>query len=378
MSYSKFSVSRATVLVVDDTPSNLMLLNDLLKDEYTIKVANCGERALKIAQSDQPPDLILLDIMMPVMDGYDVCRQLKENEKTKNIPVIFVTAMSDISAETQGFELGAVDYITKPISPPIVLARVKTHLKLQMAYDELRRHQDHLEFERQFIEKIITRMRATKWFDTRHLRFLLDPVEKTAGDILLAAFRPDGAQHILLGDFTGHGLPAAIGGPLVSDIFYTMTKKGLSSKEIMAEINERLHEKTPTEMFMVACLLELDPSRTQLTVWNCSIPDILVYRDCELFMRISSGSLPMGVVPQFKNPNISLNVHPNDRIYAYSDGFIEERNTKGDMFGQTNLEQRITRMLQMNEPIQVIQATLMEYRTGHEQADDMTMVEVVC
>ncbi|MBF0160586.1 MAG: serine/threonine-protein phosphatase [Magnetococcales bacterium] len=194
----------------------------------------------------------------------------------------------------------------------------------------------------------------------------------------MSSFRPDGAQHVLLGDFTGHGLSAAIGGPLVSDIFYAMTRKGLPPNEIMAEINERLHEKTPTEMFMAACLLELDPSRTRLTVWNCTIPDVLVYRNSELFMRIPSVSLPMGVVRQYDVPGFSLNVQPSDRVYVYSDGFIEEHNATDVMFGQTNLEQSVARMLQMDEPLQVIQTMLMEYRSGHEQTDDMTMVEVVC
>ena len=128
---------RPTVLVVDDTPDNLVLMSGLLKDEYRVKVANSGERALKIAISEGAPDLILLDIMMPEMDGYEVCKRLKAYPATRRIPVIFLTAMAEVEDETRGLSLGAVDYITKPISPPIVLARVRTHLALKAAADFL-------------------------------------------------------------------------------------------------------------------------------------------------------------------------------------------------------------------------------------------------
>ncbi len=138
---------KRTVLVVDDTPDNLFLMKSLLQNIYKVKVASSGEQALHIAASDTPPDLILLDVMMPEMDGYEVCRRLKNDRLTLHIPVIFLTAKSAVEDEEQGLELGAVDYITKPISPPIVLARVKAHLALK-AMDEFLRDQNHfLELE---------------------------------------------------------------------------------------------------------------------------------------------------------------------------------------------------------------------------------------
>lgn len=138
---------RPTVLVVDDAPENISLMSSLLKADYRTKVATNGEKALQIAESSSPPDLILLDIMMPEMDGYEVCRRLKASEKTRDIPVIFLTAMTGAQDEQHGFELGAVDYITKPISPPIVMARVKTHLQLKTARDFLKDKGEYLEQE---------------------------------------------------------------------------------------------------------------------------------------------------------------------------------------------------------------------------------------
>jgi len=125
---------KQTVLVVDDTPENIDVLVGTLKHDYNVKAAINGEMALKIVQTT-PPDIILLDIMMPGIDGYEVCRRLKEDYTTRHIPIMFITAKIGVEDEIKGFELGAVDYITKPISPPIVKARVHTHLAL---YDQNR------------------------------------------------------------------------------------------------------------------------------------------------------------------------------------------------------------------------------------------------
>ncbi|MCX7149869.1 MAG: response regulator [Rhodocyclales bacterium] len=138
---------RATILVVDDTPDNLSVMSNLLMDRYRVKIANSGEKALQIAASDSPPDLILLDIMMPGMDGYEVCERLKHDPKTAGIPVIFLTAKAEATDEKKGLELGAVDYITKPISPPLVMARVKNHLALKATNDFLRDQNSFLEQE---------------------------------------------------------------------------------------------------------------------------------------------------------------------------------------------------------------------------------------
>lgn len=130
--------NKQTILVVDDTPENLALITNLLKDLYTVKIATSGKKALQIAFSAEPPDLVLLDIMMPEMDGYEVCRQLKSDSQTADIPVIFLTAKSEIDDELKGFDMGAVDYIMKPVSSPIVLARVRTHLRLKRVTDYLK------------------------------------------------------------------------------------------------------------------------------------------------------------------------------------------------------------------------------------------------
>ncbi len=127
---------KGTILIVDDDPMNINILSEILEDKHEILFATNGRDALRIAR-DETPDLIILDIIMPEMDGYEVCRQLKASPDVAEIPVIFVTGLSDIADETKGLKAGAVDYITKPISPPIVLMRVSNHMKLTRALSKL-------------------------------------------------------------------------------------------------------------------------------------------------------------------------------------------------------------------------------------------------
>jgi len=199
---------RPTILVVDDTPQNLSLMSDLLEALYTVKLAPSGARALKIATTN-PPDLILLDIMMPEMDGYEVCRTLKADPACKDIPVMFVTAMSEIENEEAGLALGAVDYLTKPISPPIVLARVRNQLALKAAADALR-EQNHL------LEQEQTR--------ARDLLHNILPVEIAAELSSTGKVRP--VRHdevsILFTDFSG----------------FTQTSATMPASRMVAELNE--------------------------------------------------------------------------------------------------------------------------------------------
>ena len=138
---------RPLILAVDDSSDNLWVLSGLLKDQYRMKLAGSGEKALQIARSTPPPDLILLDVMMPGMSGHEVCRQLKEAPATRDIPIIFLTAMTGTEDEKVGLALGAADFITKPINPPIVLARVATQLQAKAGADFLRDQNQFLQTE---------------------------------------------------------------------------------------------------------------------------------------------------------------------------------------------------------------------------------------
>jgi len=166
--------TKPSILVVDDTPDNIDVLKEALKKDYIVRPALDGATALKIALSVPKPDLILLDIMMPGMDGYEVIRRLQADGHTREIPVIFVTAASGIASELKGFELGAVDYITKPFNPVIVRARVSTHLELHEIRKKLEKQNQELKAQTDLLERIVHLDSLTGISNRRHFDKMLE------------------------------------------------------------------------------------------------------------------------------------------------------------------------------------------------------------
>lgn len=171
-------LSNSTILVVDDEPGNLALMNALLRDTYSVKGANSGERALQIVR-DTPPSLVLLDIIMPGLSGYEVCRMLKADAATADIPVIFLSSIGEAANEKMGFDLGAVDYITKPISPAVVLARIRTHLENKASKDFLRDKNTYLEAE---VERRTEEVRAIQTVTIRAMASLAETRDNETGN----------------------------------------------------------------------------------------------------------------------------------------------------------------------------------------------------
>lgn len=257
------------LLIVDDVPSNIRILMRSLGSDFNISVATNGSDALKVA-ADQRPDLILLDIMMPDMDGYEVCRRLKKDENTKKIPVIFITAKDEESDETKGLELGAVDYITKPFSISIVQARIKTHLDLKKAQEEAEQKNKELEVRNQFIRNTFGRYMSDELVDT-----ILDTPE---------GLRLGGESKevtILMTDLRG----------------FTALSERLSPEEVVSILNNYLHVMTEIILkhhgtiieFLgdgiltvfgaplsreddasrsVACVLEMQQTMSEVNKWN--------------------------------------------------------------------------------------------------------------
>ncbi|MBF0273535.1 MAG: SpoIIE family protein phosphatase [Magnetococcales bacterium] len=365
------------VLVVDDTPENIDVLKGALIADYQVRPATNGQIALRAANVLPNPDLILLDIMMPGMDGYEVCQRLKADPVTRDIPVIFVTAKADVEDELRGLELGAVDYIIKPFSIPIVQARVTTHLALRTAHRELDDRNRILTEEREMIEQMIIKMRRADRLDERYLRYLLAPVETTAGDMLLSAFTPDGRHLVMMGDFTGHGLSAAIGGPLVGHLFHEWVARGESGADILMAINHQLCLRLPTGIFFAANLVEISPDRSQATLWVGGMPSVPRMRDLTIVDRFPSLMLPLGIVKWDVAPDSHrIDLQPEDRLYLYSDGIVEAADPKGEMFGLERLEEELCRLVGGQLPLEGLIDRLNAYVGATTHEDDITLAEV--
>ncbi|MCF6282539.1 MAG: response regulator, partial [Candidatus Polarisedimenticolaceae bacterium] len=366
---------KQVMLVVDDSPMNLDLIKGILGSEHTVRIATNGKIALKIVEQ-HPPDLILLDIMMPEMDGYEVCRRLKSQPKSANIPIIFVTAMNEVLDEVKGLDAGAIDYITKPISGPILLARVRTHLALKRAEQVVIQQRQKLQEERETIEGIVIKMREDPHFNQQHLRFLVSPVEETSGDILLSTFKANGTQHLMLGDFTGHGLPAAIGGPLVSHLFYSMSERNCGAVEIIAEINKVLYKHLPSYLFLAAAFVEIPATRKQFRVWNAGLQDTLLVHKGE-GRQYPSDAPPLGCISDHSvGEGRLIPLTEGDRFYIFSDGIIEEVDRKGEMFGYDRFKPLLIKLANNEISLNEIQVTIEQFCQPSPQTDDITLVEL--
>ncbi|OSM02203.1 putative response regulator receiver protein [Magnetofaba australis IT-1] len=359
-------------------PQNISIIKDILQEHYLVKVATNGQVALKVAQKEPLPDLVLLDIMMPGMDGYQVCKQLRENPLTRDIPIIFVSAMGEVRDEVKGLELGAVDYIIKPVSAPILLARVNTQMALKRAQQAVRRQYHLLREERMVVENIVKRMRRSRDFDDRYLRYQVAPVEATNGDIVLSAFRADGSQQLLVGDFTGHGLPAAVGGPLVTYIFYRSAREGRPFQEALEQIDQMLIEQLPVQVFMACGAVEISADRTQARVWSMGLPPLVRFDPQGALTTMESVRPPLGIDDREAFPEGDLlEWSPQDRLYLYSDGLIELENAADEPYGQARLVEKLSHIAKEGHQLMRLFDDLRRFvGQGEPFQDDMTLVEL--
>ncbi|MFK5949167.1 MAG: SpoIIE family protein phosphatase [Methylococcales bacterium] len=362
----------------DDLTSRTILAAVARKWGYEPITVEDGEAAWQELQKPDPPLLLLIDWEMPRLDGLGLCQRIRKVE-TNNPPfIILLTSRSETDDVVAGLVAGANDYIVKPFANAELLARIQVGQRMLELQGELKKTQDILTYEKEVIENIILKMRLSKPFDASQLRQLDKPVENTSGDIVLSAFTPDKTRYILMGDFTGHGLMAAVGGPIVYDVFYTMTAKGIALSEIASEINQQLLTKMPTGLFLGAVFIELSANHRVLSLWNCGMSDILVYRNHSLVHRVSSNTLALGIIKQDFNDVITIDAEDGDKVYAYSDGITEIINIDEQEFGQEKFEQTIVELLIDDKEIDYLLTTVNEYRGKAKQFDDVTLVELTC
>jgi len=371
-------------LIVDDERTNLLVLRAILEHAgHQVIEADNGANAV-LAFERERPDMVLMDVMMPVMDGYDATRRIKALAGSHFVPVIFLTALTDEAALARCIEAGGDDFLTKPYNRVILQSKISALLRLRELYwvrekqrDEIQLHHQRLQQEQTLAERIFSKVVHRGCLDSPAIRYLVSPVALFNGDLLLAARRPSGGLLVMLGDFTGHGLPAAVAALPAAEIFYEMTAKGYSIGEIVGEINHKLKSMLPPELFLAACLLELDVSGASLAVWNGGIPDVLI-RDAhgKALRRLPSRHLPLGVV---NNAGLDRSVElarldASDRIYVYTDGLTEAANSNGEMFG----DQRLSRCLAegTDDPYALLCATLARFRGDIAQRDDITLLEL--
>ncbi len=385
--------TRLTILVVDDEPVNRSILSRMLKKVgHAVIVAENGLEAVK-AFKRHSPDMVLMDVMMPKMDGYEAAMHIKTISGDHFTPVIFLTALSDEAALAKCIACGGDDFLGKPYSGTLLKAKIDAMSRIQrlnkvvmLQRDELLGHRARAERELEVGQQVLSKLIRHDALAKGNLEYTLTPLETFSGDLLLAATRPNGVQHILLGDFTGHGLSAALGAIPVAETFYTMTSKGFCTADIARTINAKLHRLLPTGMYCAAALIELNLANSSCWIWNGGLPDVVFTNvDGRFFHSTSSMHLPLGVGDDdcFDDHVEMVQISEGDHIYVLSDGVVEARNSEGELFGEERAFQAITNTAvnkNTNEDhgILNLSASLDKFIDPTNRTDDITYAEIIC
>lgn len=373
------------VLIVDDDLTNRLVLRALLKESghQTIE-AEDGEQAVA-AVSEGGIDIVLLDVMMPVMDGYQAARIIKDTS-TQFIPIIFLTAMTDEKSLAKCIESGGDDFLTKPYNHILLRAKIESMLRISALYKrveaqniELNKHQNRIQQEINVAKKVFANILSS---DVRSsytgLRYSMSPMSIFNGDMILAERNKSDGLDIMVSDFTGHGLSAAIGSIPVSDIFSAMIRKGFSFAETLAECNNKLKKLLPTQMFMAAAFISVDRSNNVVTVVNCGIPELYLVRDGNVAHTFKSMNLPLGIINQ--NPeNYTYemeSLHYGDRIIVMTDGILEAQNTAGEFYGKDKMLASVATAKSPDQLFDKILNDCLAFSAEVEQRDDITLLEL--
>ncbi len=330
---------KKTVLLVDDAPANIQVVNSILKDVYKIRIATNGAKALELANVTPPPDLILLDVMMPEMDGYEVCTRLKMTPATRDIPVIFLTGQTEIEDETRGFEVGAVDYIHKPFSPAVVKARVQTHLVLRGIREQLASQlatiQKELETARQIQLSILPEnVPQIAGLDIA-ARYV--PMTAVAGDFYDFIVVDENHLGILIADVSGHGMPAALIASMLKIALAGQEPNAADPAQVLLGLNKVLCGKFQFH-YVTAAYLFIDMLKRTVTYAGAGHPPLLCWgTSFEGVHDVLENGLFLGKFRQATYSSVELPIGAGDWILLYTDGISEATNPSQVEFGPGRL-----------------------------------------
>ena len=332
---------KKTVLLVDDAPANIQIVNSILKDAYKIRIATSGAKALELAKVAPPPDLILLDVMMAEMDGYEVCTQLKLCSETRDIPVIFLTGQTHVDEETRGFDVGAVDYIHKPFSPSVVKVRVQTHLALRAIREQLALQllaiQKELETARQIQLSILpSEIPKIEGLDIA-ARYV--PMTSVAGDFYDFIVMDEKHIGILVADVSGHGMPAALIASMLKIALSTQEPHAADPAQMLLGLNQALCGKFQHH-YVTAAYLFVDMQKRVLTYAGAGHPPLLLWGGSSEGVRaVMENGMFLGRFPFATYSSVELPLKTGDRVLLYTDGVSETTNPAEVEFGTERFKQ---------------------------------------
>jgi phosphoserine phosphatase RsbU/P len=371
------------ILIVDDTPLNIGVISGALKDSYKTKVATNGEKALALASAEEKPDLILLDIMMPGMNGYEVCSRLKADPATNEIPVIFLTGQTSAEEETRGFEVGAVDYVHKPFSPAVVKARVRSHILLREARAQLASQLQALNTELEMARQI-------------QLSILPHSIPKLAGLDIAAHYLPmtsvagdfydfiqidDKHIGILIADVSGHGLPSALIASMLQVALTGQADHASEPDKVLLGLNRAFCGKF-THNFVTAAYVYVDLENNFMRYAGAGHPPMLQWRNSTgKATQVLENGLVLGIIGEACYEALEFLLEPGDRYVLCTDGILESANSAQEQFGAD----RLMRFIENHKDLAADQFSQMllndlsrwsNQTTEQGQQDDITLLVI--
>ncbi len=369
-----------SILLVDDNPTNLQVLFQALEGVgCKLLMAKNGNGALTIAGTALP-DLILLDIMMPDIDGYEVCRQLKADPATANIPVIFLSALGETEDKVKGLHLGAVDYITKPFQPDEVIARVNTHLTIHRLKREVESQKDQLEHELEVVSEVQRKLLPKKLpeIDGFKLAAHYETSRYAGGDYYDIIELPENRWGFLIADAEGHSAPAAVLMAMTCVLFRAYPDSPNDPAAVLHYLNEHLC-KVAEPSFMTALYAVYDAGQQTMRVARAGHPLPMIYQSSakKTFELDCPGVYPLGIEPyELEIPVTEIKLMPGDRFLIYTDGLSERFNAEGKTYGEERLLQplAIDGAAAPQDVVAAIMGDVEQFAGDHPADDDQALL----
>jgi len=377
--------SSVRILVADDNSVDRLYLSSILRKEgYQVLQAVDGRDAVEQFEEHRP-EIVLLDVIMPVMDGMEAARLIKEISGEFFVPVIFLTSLTGKDDLVKCLEAGGDDFLSKPYSPVILRAKLNVLQRFRQMQvtmleqrDQIALHNRDLIRDQEAASGIFNCVAPSGALERDNIRHLISPLAAFNGDVLLAERSLSGSLHILLGDFIGHGLTAAVGTIPLAEVFLSMTHKGHLLRDIVVECNSKLNSIFPTGYFCCVNMIEMNMLKGTIEIWAGGIPDAYITSENGEVRRIESQHVPLGILgPKSFDPSTQVfEVSVGDRLIMFTDGVLEARDAEGNDFGAARVEEILSGDGDIGDHFDELTRQIHEQIGGREGDDDITLIEI--
>jgi phosphoserine phosphatase RsbU/P len=373
-------LSECRILIVDDVKANVDVLVEALRDEYKLSVALDGGNALKQAEKS-PPDLVLLDIVMPGIDGYEVCRRMRASDVLKEIPIMFLSALEDVQDKARGFEVGGNDYLTKPFEILEVKARVRSLLKAKSYADAVKAAMERdlsiaREIQMGILPADLTPCTKGTGLD---IFAVMEPAKQVGGDLYEVLRVDEDHVAVILGDVSGKGIPAALFMAVTMTLARTMARQFGKPDEILKRLNDELAAQNPRGMFVTVACLVFNLKSGQVTGASAGHGPLLLVRPGQESRPVfPSTGMVAGLFPDRPFTCEYLQLKAGDTIVLFTDGVTDAADLRGDTFGDARVEEYLHRTPggSARETVEGLLGAVRDFSAGAPQFDDITLMAV--